>query len=123
MGQTCCGGQTEIHELSSKTKPAGELTHLEESDHLRMLRAVVKAQAAYRGLITRRIIRDETGFVAKPGICNRVQKGNIQYTHSSHITDQSEARKLVMKIRNSLEPFEWEPTPAPDRIKRVKRPL
>lgn len=28
-----------------------------------------------------------------------------------------------MKIRNSLEPFNWEPAPQPDGVKRVKRPL
>lgn len=34
-----------------------------------------------------------------------------------------EARKLVMQIRNSLEPFDFEPSPPPDGIKRVHRDL
>lgn len=34
-----------------------------------------------------------------------------------------EARKLVMQIRNSLEPFDFEPSPTPDGVVRMQRPL
>ena len=34
-----------------------------------------------------------------------------------------EARRLVMQIRNSLEPFSYEPAPLPDGKRRTKRAL
>lgn len=43
------------------------------------------------------------------------------YTQTS--TQIAEARRLVMQIRDNLEPFDYEPAPAQDNKERIKRAM
>ena len=60
-------------------------------------------QRYWKGVITRRIIREQYGFVARAALPQQQL-----YTQSD--AQVMEARRLVMQIRNSLEPFNYEPS-------------
>ena len=116
MGQTCCGANGDEKELNSQKLRAvrGETEY--QDPEAAQNAAVVTIQRYMRGQITRRIMRDQYGFVAKTHMLPHA-------TYTSNDAQVMEARRLVMQIRNQLEPFEYEPYPPPDGVNRVKRPL
>lgn len=73
-------------------------------------------QRYWKGVITRRIVREQYGFVARAALPQQQL-----YTQSD--AQVMEARRLVMQIRNSLEPFNYEPAMRSDGQRRIKRPL
>lgn len=66
MGQTCCGATPDGPEIQNKVKkPANERSL---DDVARTLRAVVMIQKHWRGMITRREIKETYGFVTRQGM-------------------------------------------------------
>jgi len=63
--------------------------------------------------MTRRAIKVKYGFEAK----------NAAFKSSPSSNVDLESRKFVMKIRDSLEPFSYEPSPPLDGVIRTNRPL
>ena len=68
-------------------------------------------------MITRRIIREEYGFEARHTSLNQ----GVPYGTSD--AEIMAARRLVMQIRESLEPFNFEPRPEDDGKTRVDRAI
>ena len=68
MGQTCCGGTPDHHELNASRlqKPQGDGKSLD--DVARTLKAVLTVQRIWRGMITRRIMKEQYGFVTRGGM-------------------------------------------------------
>ena len=73
-------------------------------------------QRYFRGMMTRRAIKAKYGFEAK-------QTAFAEPTYTQSDQQILEARKLVMQIRASLEPFDYEPAPSPDGVVRMQRGL
>jgi hypothetical protein len=68
--------------------------------------------------MTRRLIKDQYGFQAET--MNNIQRRNDTGTVDPNV---QEARRLVMQIRASLEPFKYDPAPADDAQVRVRKPM
>lgn len=71
--------------------------------------AATLIQAYYRGHVTRRAIEAQYGQIGRGG-----QDG-------SYPVNPEEARAIVMQIRQSLEPFNYEPAPPADNVIREER--
>ena len=65
-------------------------------------------QAYYRGYVTRRAIA--------------IQYGEMHQDEDAMPVNPEEARAIVMQIRQSLEPFDYEPVPEDDGVVRERRP-
>ncbi len=110
MGACCTSSPTEAPEINStNTKPStvtgGEFSAKIDDKEA----AATKVQAYYRGVMTRRLVEQQYGFKAET-IKNI--GGGATYTQSD--AQVQEARRLVMQIRASLEPFKYDPAPADD---------
>ena len=89
MGQTCCGGTPEGHEMNNKLqKPQGE-TKFAGDPEAQKNQAVITMQRYWKGVITRRIVREQYGFVARAALPQQQL-----YTQSD--AQVMEARRLVM---------------------------
>lgn len=64
-------------------------------------------QRYYRGIITRRQVKEKYGFEAH--LMSSKQDNPQTFTQSD--AQVMEARRLVMQIRSSLESFQYGPTP------------
>lgn len=93
MGQTCCGANGDEKELNSQKLRAvkGESAH--HDPEYTQNHAVVTIQRFMRGQITRKIMREQYGFVAKTHLMPHA-------TYTSNDAQVMEARRLVMQIRN-----------------------
>jgi hypothetical protein len=82
--------------------------------------AAITMQRYFRGIVTRRAIKEQYGFEAKT-------RANMQYMdQEANMTSEMqvmEARRLVMGIRETLEPFDFEPRPEDDGVIVIQRPL
>jgi len=63
--------------------------------------AVLCMQRYYRGIVTRRNVKDQYGFECK----TMGGRNNNPQTFTQSDAQVVEARRLVMQIRQSLEPF------------------
>ena len=68
--------------------------------------------------MTRRTIKEQYGFQAET--MNNLQRRNDTGTVDPNV---QEARRLVMQIRASLEPFKYDPVTADDSQSRVRKPM
>ena len=68
--------------------------------------AAITLQKHFRGLMTRREIKAKYGFEAHTHLMGR---DGQTFTQSD--AQVQEARRLVMQIRASLEPFDYDPKP------------
>ena len=67
--------------------------------------AATKVQAYYRGVMTRRAVKEQYGFEAST--MNDIGRGDINQQSDANV---AEARRLVMQIRASLEQFRYDPS-------------
>ena len=72
--------------------------------------AALKIQANYRGVKTRKQVKEEFGFESKT--INDQSKANESGQDDQNV---QEARRLVLQIQKSLEPFSYDPAPADDK--------
>jgi len=77
---------------------------------MKTLAAVLKVQKVFRGLITRKKVYEEFGYKFN----NERRPQNTQ-TESQ----QREQRELVQRIRADLEPFDYNPQPEKDGVRRT----
>ena len=74
------------------------------------LGTIIKAQSAFRGLLTRRRIKKQYGFECKTvGMFNR--RNNLIEMDPEKLDEQ---RKKVQELRNSLPPFAYDEDPSPE---------
>ena len=116
MGQTCCGANGDEKELNAGKLRVARGDPTNQDPVYQESKAAETMQRYFKGMMTRRLIREQHGFVAKTHMM-----AHPTYTQSD--AQVMEARRLVMQIRNQLEPFEYEPSPPPDGVNRIKRPL
>ena len=66
MGQQCCsGGNEDARELNSQKLRAHKGEHPNQDSEWHQNHAAITMQRHFKGLITRRAIREQYGFVAK----------------------------------------------------------
>ena len=112
MGACCTSNAGDAPEINS-TKPS---TVAAKDDQQNAHEAATKVQAYYRGVMTRRVIKEEYGFEATT--MNDMARGLNGQTDAN----VAEARRLVMQIRASLEPFKYDPAREDeDRLRETKK--
>ncbi len=79
--------------------------------------AATKVQAYYRGLMTRRFVEEQYGFKAET--MNHLKAASQTQTEAQLL----EARRLVMQIRGSLEPFQYDPVAKNEDLLRITQKM
>ena len=89
MGQTCCGANGDEKELNSQKLRAVKGDPTNQDPEYQQNHAALTMQRYFKGMMARRAIREQHGFVAKTHMM-----ANPTYTQSD--AQVMEARRLVM---------------------------
>jgi hypothetical protein len=65
MGQTCCGNNLEDHELNYGKAQTAKGDNKNFDPEVQEKEAIVTIQRYFKGMVTRRIIKEQYGFEAK----------------------------------------------------------
>jgi hypothetical protein len=118
MGACCTSSPTEAPEINSTNAKPSTATGGDFSAKTNdMEAAATKVQAYYRGVMTRRAIEEQYGFKAE------TMGGHKAATFTQSDAQVQEARRLVMQIRASLEPFKYDNQPADDSQVRITQKM